>query len=136
MTDVATLHDLEVWTPEDTFGARLALIRQRFHWNVSEAATACGIAPATWTKWEEGAQPRDYMATCHKIASTVNCSEKWLVAGAQNWKVMRAVDLQVVPGAHAQRGGTPKGEDPNQLPLPMPRERPRLISMPTGSDVR
>lgn len=88
MTDVASLSDLEPWIPEDSFGARLALIRQRFHWNVTEAANASGISPATWTTWEGGSLPRDFIATCEKIATATGCSMRWL-AGAQNWKILK-----------------------------------------------
>ena len=33
------------WIPEDTFGSRLALVRQHMGWNMAEAARACDVDP-------------------------------------------------------------------------------------------
>src|SRR5687768_8225624 len=87
------------WVPDDsTFGARLALVRWRLGWNVKEAADICGINDQSWRNWEGGGHPRDYIATCEKIATTTNCSMMWLVGGHQNWKMLTASDLLVLPG--------------------------------------
>lgn len=115
MTDTAALVTIEAWEPEDTFGARLALIRQRFHWNVTEASAATGIPAATWTKWEEGSQPRDYIGTCEKIAASVGCSTKWLVEGHRNWKLMTGPDLRL---CHSGPLGERRDSTHEQLRLP------------------
>lgn len=70
------------WTANDaTFGARLALIRQRMEWNVKEAALACGIPPQSWRTWETGVMPHGgrYFELCAQIAGTVHCDYGWLV---------------------------------------------------------
>lgn len=86
----------EPWVPEDTFGSRLARIRQRIGWNVKEAADHCGITDQTWRNWEDGGMPRDFPATCAKIADRTGCNLKWLMLGDQNWKKMNDLDLQIV----------------------------------------
>ena len=65
---------------DETFGARLALVRQRMGWgNVKEAALACGIPVQSWRGWErDGRQPRDYLETCRKIADETGCDLLWL----------------------------------------------------------
>jgi transcriptional regulator with XRE-family HTH domain len=40
------------WVPEESFGARLALIRQHYGWNVKEAAMKCHVPVETWRGWE------------------------------------------------------------------------------------
>lgn len=62
----------EGWRADDsTFGARLALVRQRMGWgNVKEAALACGLAVESWRNWErDGRQPRDYVDVCRAIST-------------------------------------------------------------------
>lgn len=69
------------WTPDDsTFGARLALIRQRMGWgNVKEAALACGLPVASWRNWErDGRMPRDVIGICRKISQTTGVDLAWL----------------------------------------------------------
>lgn len=89
------------WVPEDSFGARLALIRQHLGgWNVARTARACGIDDQTWRNWEAGGTVRDYEAVCRKIAARVGCSRVWLAAGGplQNRKKMMGFDLHVITG--------------------------------------
>ena len=70
------------WTVDDsTFGARLALIRQRMQWNVKEAARECGIPAASWGTWENGAMPRRYTEMCKLIAYRTGCDLTWLTIG-------------------------------------------------------
>lgn len=71
----------ESWVPDDTFGARLAQIRQHFGWNVKEAAFACGIKVQSWRNWENGRLPRDYEAACNTIATHTGCDLDWLLRG-------------------------------------------------------
>lgn len=78
--DMAQAEAVE-WVPVDTFGARLALIRQRKQWNVKEAAEVCGIPTASWRAWEHGASPRGMNQIARKIATRVGCSYTWLAAG-------------------------------------------------------
>lgn len=70
------------WTAkDDSFGSRLALIRQHMSWNVKEAALACGIPPQSWRTWETGVMPHGgrYFELCAQIAGTVHCDYGWLV---------------------------------------------------------
>ena len=74
------------WVPDaSTFGARLALIRQRMGWgNVKEAALACGLPVESWRNWErDGRQPRDYMRICQVIAERSGVDMTWLAVGPQ-----------------------------------------------------
>lgn len=70
------------WVPQDTFGARLALIRQRMGgWNVKRTAEFCGLDDQSWRNWEGGTPPRDYEAVCAKISAATGCDLRWLKAG-------------------------------------------------------
>lgn len=72
------------WMPDDsTFGARLALIRQRMQWgNVREAAIACSIPPESWRTWErDGVTPRKLVEMATLISERTGCDLGWLVAG-------------------------------------------------------
>ena len=69
------------WVPVDTFGARLALIRQRMQWNVKEAAEACGLVDQSWRNWEDGMSPRKVHDVARQIAERTGCDYTWLVAG-------------------------------------------------------
>lgn len=70
------------WTADDsTFGARLALVRQRMQWNIKEAARECGVPAATWGLWESGSMPRDREGTCQKIADRTGADYAWLMVG-------------------------------------------------------
>jgi hypothetical protein len=69
------------WVPGvDTFGARLALVRQAMGWgNVAEAAVACGVPVASWRNWErDDRSPRDLARIVHKIATRTGCDPIWL----------------------------------------------------------
>lgn len=70
------------WLPEITFGARLALVRQRFGWNVKEAALACDLPVQSWRGWErDNMRPRDYLNVCRQIAEATGASYDWLLDG-------------------------------------------------------
>lgn len=68
----------EPWIPENTFGARLALIRQHWGWNVKEAALACGLDPQSWRNWEGEKGCRTFEDTTRKIARAAGCDLGWL----------------------------------------------------------
>lgn len=68
--------------PEDTFGARLAVVRQNMRWNVSEAAGECGIKAATWRLWEDtDSLPRNIFDVCSKISRRTGFKYEWLLMG-------------------------------------------------------
>lgn len=68
----------EPWVPENTFGARLALIRQHFGWNVVEAAKACDLDDGSWHNWERGKGTRKFEEVTRQIALATNCDLGWL----------------------------------------------------------
>jgi hypothetical protein len=74
----------ESWIPDDaSFGARLALVRQRMGWgNVKEAALACGLPVESWRTWErDNVQPRNVVQVARKISTRTGCDLGWLVGG-------------------------------------------------------
>lgn len=84
MTTTAEVLEGPGWTAsDDTFGARLALVRQRKGWgNVKEAAMACGLPVQSWRGWERDNRiPRDVLAIAEQIAAASGCSYQWLVHG-------------------------------------------------------
>ena len=73
----------QAWVPQDTVGARLALVRQHMRWNVTEAAEACGVTPNSWRNWEADKSPRDWPRTAVKISRVTGCDYRWLVGGGE-----------------------------------------------------
>jgi hypothetical protein len=72
------------WIPSaSSFGARLALVRQRMGWgNVKEAAIACGVPPESWRSWErDGATPRRIVDIGRSIADRTGVDYFWLLTG-------------------------------------------------------
>jgi hypothetical protein len=69
--------------PTDTFGARLALMRQSMGgWNIKRAADFCGVDDQAWRNWEAGrGLPRDYPRTCHIIATRLGFEYQWVMMG-------------------------------------------------------
>lgn len=84
MTQAPEQSTAKGWMPDDsTFGARLALVRQRMGWgNVSEAAKACGIPVESWRTWErDGVEPRRIVEMSKLISLRTGCNFGWLLAG-------------------------------------------------------
>jgi transcriptional regulator with XRE-family HTH domain len=69
--------------PADTFGARLALVRQASGGlNVKAAADRCGLSDQAWRNWEaERVHPRDFPQVCRQIADTFGFDLNWLAFG-------------------------------------------------------
>jgi hypothetical protein len=89
------------WIPtDDTFGARLALIRQKMEWgNVKEAALACGLPTESWRTWErDGVLPRDLVKVAARITERTGVDYGWLLAGQRMAGVNRPT------GPNNQRG--------------------------------
>lgn len=75
------------WVPTTkTFGARLALVRQKMNWNLAEAADACGIPEANWREWElNGRTPRNISDIAIKISDHAHrVDDYWLSTGRTN----------------------------------------------------
>lgn len=66
-----------------TFGARLALVRQKMGWgNVAEAARECGLDRESWRLWEQqGREPRRFITVAMAIAARTGVDLDWLVYG-------------------------------------------------------
>lgn len=59
LTVVALVDPNHAWVPDDSFAARLVLIRKQLGLSQEEAATRCGLKPSTWFSWEnDAARPR------------------------------------------------------------------------------
>lgn len=84
-TDAGTQQGTTVpWTADaSTFGARLALVRQRMGWgNVKVAADKCGLPVESWRNWErDGMEPRRLTTIAMTIATATGCDYLWLVFG-------------------------------------------------------
>jgi hypothetical protein len=80
----AAVQSTASWIPDDSsFGARLALIRQRMGWgNVKRAALACGLPAESWRTWErDNVSPREILEIAEKISEHTGCDYGWLVGG-------------------------------------------------------
>jgi transcriptional regulator with XRE-family HTH domain len=72
----------KAWVPSlETFGARLALIRQHEGWNIKEAALACSLAPQSWRNWENGKKAADAVTICRAISDRTGVDLHWLLTG-------------------------------------------------------
>lgn len=102
------------WIPTDeTLGARLALVRQRFGWNMKEAALACAIPQGSWREWElRGRVPRDYPEMMRRIAARTQVDLLWLMTGDGSTGPGNDGAPAMKAGAH---GGLPR-LDSNQQP--------------------
>lgn len=72
------------WVADDeTFGARLAMIRQKMGWgNVAKAARECGVATDSWRNWEtENVEPHRLQTIALAIATRAGCNYIWLCHG-------------------------------------------------------
>lgn len=66
----------------DTFGARLAVVRQQLGgWNVLKTATLCGINAQSWRNWEAGGKVDDLEGVCRKISDATGFPYVWLMVG-------------------------------------------------------
>ena len=115
MNDMSIASLEEGWmATDDTFGARLALIRQRMGWgNVAEAALACGLPVASWRNWErDGRMPRDLVRIARQIADTTGCSYYWLLDGSAGPGTPNGAPQDAVQVERARRDSNPQPSDP------------------------
>jgi hypothetical protein len=69
------------WVPDDTFGARLALVRQRMRWNVAQAERECGFGEGVWRTWEAGRRPQNMDEVVRSIVARTSADRDWLMWG-------------------------------------------------------
>ncbi len=106
-------------------------------WNIKEAARECGIPPASWGSWENGAMPHRYTEKCRLIAERTGCDYGWLVLGPAtngkhviDWNPVKAEKV-TRPHRHRSRGreitrtGSPSGRGDSRRPV-TPRRTSRL----------
>lgn len=84
MAEPMTLTDHEPWIPEDTFGSRLAQVRQALGMNVTTAAKACGLSAENWRQWEHGRSPRRMDTVARTVADTLRVDYVWLLTGLRS----------------------------------------------------
>jgi hypothetical protein len=121
------------WIPDDaTFGARLALIRQRMGWgNLKEAALACGLPVQSWRAWErDNVSPRNYPFICQTIAEVTGCDFDWLMRGAPGHK------FGYVPAATRPVDNRPAGRPRTGDAHGNARRARRLRTGPAGTPSR
>jgi len=140
------MHEAEPvpWAPDDSsFGARLALVRQRMHWNTAEAARACGLNPDSWRLWEEGRRPRDFEVAAKRIAHRTGCDLRWLTLGPSRTMLAaraqvtacydRWPDMPAMPTRAPVADYDPQSGPVERLPLTRAVERTRPVRRPERS---
>jgi transcriptional regulator with XRE-family HTH domain len=60
---------------------RLRIVRFDLGLSVDQAAELCDVAPATWTKWEHGTQPRTLVRVIERISAATGIDREWLMWG-------------------------------------------------------
>lgn len=115
------------WIPDDsTFGARLALIRQRMGWgNVKEAATACRLPTESWRTWErDGVEPRGLQRIATQISNATGCDLIWLMGGPQLRRPGGiGTELVFWPNSDRPKDNRPSGHAERRTPLAQSTER-------------
>jgi hypothetical protein len=116
------------WIPDDgSFGARLALIRQRMGWgNVKLAAEACGVPPESWRTWErDGVEPRGLTRIARQISERTGCDYGWLLDGP------------ALAGRGPERVITPKPKQAERSSMRAPKNnRPKTRQPDSGLRLR
>lgn len=119
------------WRPDDSsFGARLALVRQRMGWgNVKEAALACGLPVESWRNWErDGREPRSYIAVCQKISERTGADMAWLAGmplGAAGYDELGPAGAVTRGNRAAESRCTPAWAEDTSAPSPLEQARQR-----------
>lgn len=128
-TTPATDAPTQGWTADDsTFGARLALIRQRMGWgNIARAAKECGVPTDSWRNWEvDGREPHRLTTIAMTIATRAGCDYLWLVHGPQRGafaptrEYFPSSGMRIVAAIGHQPSTTP-----DRMIRTRPTERPR-----------
>ena len=121
MTNQQIMSDDSV--PTDTWGTRLAIVRQKMGWNITEAGRETGITATSWQNWENGKGCRQVHKMAAKIARSTGISFTWLVAGGPlaaadpdvRSRCTSVIDLRVIPG-----GRTSPARTGEMIPMALP----------------
>lgn len=68
--------------PVDTFAVRLVL--SRIHagdLTLRDAAEKCGLSFASWSNWERGMKPRDFLEVVQAVSEGLGIDRDWLMWG-------------------------------------------------------
>lgn len=96
------------WVPSvDSFGARLALVRNHLGLNVKAAAERAGMDHSSWGTWERGRQPRDLLDKARQISEALGCDFVWLLTGSDtaDASIRRYMRRYMYPGRLGGSGG-------------------------------
>lgn len=77
------LQDSGRWRPTDSFGNRLAVIRNELGLTQQQAAERCGLDDGSWSNWERGANPREKERVVYKIVRGLHVDREWLMWGGE-----------------------------------------------------
>jgi len=120
------------WTPDDsTFGARLALIRQRMRWgDIARAAKECGVPTDSWRNWEvDGREPHRLITIAVTIATRTGCDLDWLVYGPNKPIKPIATGMRLDPHVVATVVAREAASDPlRPVRQTRPSMPPKLVS--------
>lgn len=131
-TDAGTKRQPWIGT-DSTFGARLALVRQRMGWgNVKTAAEACGLPVESWRNWErDGMEPRRLVTIAMSISTRTGCDLLWLVHGPDRGGAAPSGRYGPEPRIVATIGApTMRVEAPESLLRPVRQTRPIIDGSP------
>lgn len=67
--------------PVDTFAARVMLARAYVGLNIEDAAQKCGLNRQSWSNWEKGMRPRDFLDVVQAISEGLGIDRDWLMWG-------------------------------------------------------
>ena len=97
MTKALTLAHMKgkAWRPEDSFGARLRLVRGELGLTVEDIALRCGVRTPTWSSWERGSLPRGMHRIVERIAEVTGVDREWLMWGGSLTRSTRWYDERV-----------------------------------------
>lgn len=68
--------------PADTFASRLMLVRVHAGYlTIKQAAEACGLNYGSWSNWERGSRPQDWVDVLDAISGKLGIDRTWLERG-------------------------------------------------------
>lgn len=141
MTTSAGTTPTAPWVPDtSTFGARLALVRQKMGWgNVKTAAEQCGVPVESWRNWErDGMEPRRLVTIAMAIATRTGVDVDWLIRGPGDGTLLPGnpprldpLAIRVLPVEHGDGRRRPRGRVTAVRSTTRPAtSTPRTLSVP------
>jgi transcriptional regulator with XRE-family HTH domain len=67
--------------PSDTLAIRIMIARVSVGLTIKEAAERCGLNYGSWSNWEAGKRPLDYMDVTDAISEGLDVDPEWLRRG-------------------------------------------------------